>query len=125
MISNAMFFALGAICFPLIILLFRILFVLSTGKKWMTQYDIQRQKDIIRNSSVLRTKRLEMEELHLQCDQKQKALLLARRDISTLVEQNESLVKQVSDLQSENEKLSNGLKSILERLDSAERKLGK
>tara|TARA_R100001463_G_scaffold72116_1_gene125992 strand:- start:247 stop:624 length:378 start_codon:yes stop_codon:yes gene_type:complete len=125
MTFNAIFFALGIIAFPLLSSAIKVIHVLSTGKTWMTQSDIEIEKTKIKTSSIIKRKNLKIEELQSQCHQyKQDAKQLT----SSLLEQEEALLSLANEnlaLKNENLKLQSGLENLFERLEKAEKKLGK
>lgn len=125
MTFDAMFFALGVILFPLLSAIAKIIYVFSTGKKWMSQGDIEFEKARIRNSSVLRNKNLRTKELESQCLQYRQDLKHLTVAFSKYEEETVSLTNENISLKEQNSKLKLGLEKLLERLDNAEQKLGK
>jgi len=125
MTFNAIFFALGIIAFPLLSAGIKIIHVLSTGKAWMTQRDIEFEKARIISSSVMKHKNIKIEELRSQCSQYDRD----RKQLSsTLLKEEERMLTLVNEnlsLKNENSKLQKGLENLFERLENAEKKLGK
>jgi uncharacterized coiled-coil protein SlyX len=125
MTFNAIFFALGFIALPAVSVAVKVFYVFSTGKTWKTQHDIEFEKARIRSSSFVSNLNSRMEELQSQCVSQLQEIDHLNNILSAKDKDSFSTSKQNSFLQEENSKLKLGLESLLERLEDAEKKLGK